>query len=82
MRCNETRKERIRLYSHEPWNDGTGTMWSTDKPFFACQVAGELLLIAVEHLLECHGGEGVELNFRIAGKENTFPHNILAFLKW
>lgn len=73
-------KERIRLYSHVAWNDGTGTMLNPDKPFSACQVAAELLLIAIEHLLGCHRGRGDELNFRIVGKESTSTHNILAFL--
>ena len=75
-------KERIRLCSHVARSDGTGTMLNTDKPFSACQVAAELLLIAIEHLLGCHRGGGDELNFRIVGKENTSTHNILAFLKW
>lgn len=59
-------------------NDGTGAVLNTDESFFSCQVAVELLLIVVEHLLGCWG-QGDEIHFRFVVKETTFTYNILVY---
>lgn len=40
-------------------SDRTGNVLNTDKAAYAYQVAAELVLVAIEHLLNCQQWEGV-----------------------